>query len=267
MTTGITNPDSLRKDQYKNSSNLSARAELHQKFSSNSTGWHQWVFDQINFPEKGRILEVGSGPGYLWQQNVENIADQQIYLSDISTGMLEEARAALGAFSGFSYAAHDVCNIPFPESFFDIVIANHMLYHVPDIPLALKEIRRVLKHGCCLYAATNGDTHLHEIKAWKSRFFPGQDGSDWSTSVLGFSIENGKDLLRQEFSNIYLIEYPDKLLVDQIQPIIRYIQSYSQLEGNDPRTVHFHDFLQQQIAENGSIQITKESGVFSAVKR
>ena len=267
MINGLTDPNSLRTDQYKDSSNLSARAALHQRYSTNQVGWQFWVFDQFNFPEDSKILEVGSGPGYLWQQNQNRFQTSwDICLSDISIGMLEEARTALGSTLRYRFAVHDTCHIPFLENEFDAVIANHMLYHLPDIPAALKEIKRVLKPNSCLYAATNGQSHLQNIMAWKSQFFPDQEMPEWGTPTLGFSMENGEDLLRQDFSNVHFLEYPDSLLVDQVEPIIRYIRSYTKLEEGDTRTTALRDFLQRQIAENGSIRITTQSGMFIAVK-
>jgi len=267
MMNKLTDPDSLRTDQYINSSNLYARAGLHQRFSINEVGWHIWVFDHFILAEGSKILEVGSGPGSLWQQNLNRIQKSwEISLSDISIGMLEEARTALGSTMCYRLAVHDACNIPFPENEFDAVIANHMLYHIPDIPAALKEIKRVLKPDSCLYATTNGPAHLQEIKAWKSLFFPDQDLPEWGTPTLKFSIENGEDLLNQDFKNIKFIAYPDYLLLDQVEPIIRYIRSYNKLEDSDPRTTALRAYLQKKIKENGSIRITKESGMFVATK-
>jgi SAM-dependent methyltransferase len=268
MAAGSTDSESLKTGQYKDSSNLFARAELHQQFSTNPTGWHDWVFNQFSFPEKSRILELGSGPGYLWQQYQTRLQNSwDILLTDISEGMLQEARSALRDFKNVKFTGVNTCAIPFPEHTFDAVIANHMLYHVPDLPTALKEIKRVLKHNCCLYAATNGRAHLHEIRDWKNQFFPDQGGADWGTITLGFSVENGEDLLQQEFSEIRYIEYPDSLRVDQVEPIIDYIRSYTKLIDADSGTKQLRDFLQNLISENGSIQITKESGVFTAFKR
>ena len=267
MTTGLTDPYFLRNDQYKDSSNLSARADLHQRFSTNQTGWHFWVYNQFDFPQECNILELGCGPGYLWKQNQKRIqTGWDINASDISLGMLEEARVALENQPGFRYTVHDACKIPFHENFFDAVIANHMLYHIPEIPSALEEINRVLKQGCCLYAATNGSAHMQEIKDWKSRFFPNQEDPVWGTETLRFSMENGEDLLQKKFGDICFLEYPDSLLVDQVEPIIRYIRSYTTLEETDPRTKRLRLFLQNQISENGSIQITKDSGMFKAAK-
>lgn len=39
----------------------------------------------------------------------------------------------------------DVCALPFPDKSFDVVIANHVLEHVADDQLAMREIQRVLK--------------------------------------------------------------------------------------------------------------------------
>lgn len=267
MTNGLTDPNFLRTNQYKDSSNLSARAYLHQRFSTNQIGWHYWVFNQFEFPQESKILELGCGPGYLWRENQNRCQSSwEITLSDISIGMLQEAKKSPVSSGVFRYLVHDACVIPFSAGSFDAVIANHMLYHIPDISAALHEIKRVLKPGSCLYAATNGSGHLQEIKDWKSQFYPGREDSAWGTPTLRFSIENGAELLQQEFRNIRFLEYPDTLRVDQVDPIISYIQSYTQIKETDPGTEQLRDYLQNYISENGAIQITKESGMFRAVK-
>ena len=45
----------------------------------------------------------------------------------------------------FAYEIIDAQAIPYGTQRFDIVIANHMLYHVPDRAQAIAEMRRVLK--------------------------------------------------------------------------------------------------------------------------
>jgi SAM-dependent methyltransferase len=39
----------------------------------------------------------------------------------------------------------DITNIPFPEQYFDYIICSHVLGHIPDEALAVKELYRVLK--------------------------------------------------------------------------------------------------------------------------
>lgn len=50
---------------------------------------------------------------------------------------------------GYNYNSHvqnmNVTSIPYPNETFDLVICNHVLEHVPDDLIAMKELRRVLK--------------------------------------------------------------------------------------------------------------------------
>lgn len=41
----------------------------------------------------------------------------------------------------------DLLNLPFEDGFFDLVIANHVMEHIPDDIRAIKEVFRVLKQG------------------------------------------------------------------------------------------------------------------------
>ena len=75
--------------QYRNASNLNARIDLHQRFSTNKYGWQRWIFDQLDLPLQCRILELGCGPGNLWLENLDRIPESwDIVLSDFSAGML-----------------------------------------------------------------------------------------------------------------------------------------------------------------------------------
>ena len=57
-----TERDYLLTQQYRNASNLDARMQLHQRFSTNKYGWHRWVFDQLRLPAKARVLELEARP-------------------------------------------------------------------------------------------------------------------------------------------------------------------------------------------------------------
>ena len=142
------NPDYLHK-QYGDLSNLDARVALHARFSTSPIDWQRWVFDQLALPADARVLELGSGPGWLWRGNVERIpAGWTVTLSDFSPGMVETARAALAdSKPALRFEQIDAQAIPFEDATLDAVIANHMLYHVPDRAAALAEIRRVLVPG------------------------------------------------------------------------------------------------------------------------
>ncbi|MBO0792518.1 MAG: class I SAM-dependent methyltransferase, partial [Ktedonobacteraceae bacterium] len=149
--------------QYQDATNFGARVDLHRRFRVNPYGFHRWVFDHFTLNEGSQVLELGCGPGGLWRSNRQRIpTNWQITLTDFSPGMLQEARALLGE-ERFTYEVADAQALPFADESFDAVIANHMLYHIPDLNRALGEIQRVLKPSGHFYATTFGREHLREL--------------------------------------------------------------------------------------------------------
>ncbi len=57
----------------------------------------------------------------------------------------------------------DSAEISYQAEIFDVIVANHMLYHVSDIDKTLLEIRRVLKNGGRFYASTMGNANMKEL--------------------------------------------------------------------------------------------------------
>ncbi len=261
----ITTDQKLLQEQYCNASNLRARMQLHQRFSTNTYGWHRWVFDHLILPSEAHILELGCGPGTLWLENLDRIPDGwKITLSDFSSGMLEEARQNLrDSGRNFSFELVDAQSIPFVDASFDAVAANHMLYHVPDRAKALSEIRRILRSNGRLYAATNGRNHLRELREFVGRFVP--NPPDYGG--LSFNLENGYAELSRYFPQVTLHRYESTLVVTEAEPIVVYVFSGSTkdfLAGDKLR--EFTDFVKQQIATDGAIRITQDTGLFEAVR-
>jgi ubiquinone/menaquinone biosynthesis C-methylase UbiE len=255
----------LRK-QYQNASNLNDRIQIHVRFSTNRYGWHPWVFDQINLPEHALVLELGCGPGRLWKENLRRIsAGWEIMLTDFSPGMLEEARQNLVGAGRFAFEVADAQALPFDDASFDVVIANHMLYHVPDRPRALAEIRRVLKPAGRFCATTVGETHLRELRDLAVRFDPALVG--WGGSPAhGFRLENGAAQLAPFFDRVALQRYDDALVVTEAEPIVAFVASSDARSLlNGPRRAEFARFVEQELqASGGAIYITKDSGIFEA---
>ncbi len=260
----MTNQFYLLSEQYKDASNLNARIQLHARFGTNKRGWNRWLFDQLKIAPGSRILELGCGPGRLWLSNRDRIADDwQITLSDFSPGMLHEARQNLGHLQHrFSFQVIDAQSIPFDDASLDVVIANHMLYHVPDRPKALAEIRRVLKPDGRLYASTIGDTNLHEIRDLLSRV--DRAYARWQKSNP-FTLESGAEQLAQWFGSITLYRHDNTLVVTEVEPLIDYIlsgQAKAFLVGE--KLQRLRELLEQELAAHKAIYITTDSGLFEA---
>lgn len=142
-------------EQYRTNANLRARIDLHERFSTSPLSYPRWVFDGYAFGEEADVLEVGCGDGNIWRENLGRLpAGWRLTLTDFSPGMVEAARAALG--DSAEYAVADVQELPFADASFDGVIANHMLFHVEDLPRALGEVARVLRSGGLFCATTIG---------------------------------------------------------------------------------------------------------------
>jgi SAM-dependent methyltransferase len=261
----LNDPQYLEK-QYKDSSNLDARIDLHRRFSTNKSGWFRWVFDHFDLPPCCRILELGSGTGLLWLQNLARIpAGWEIHLSDFSAGMLEQTRQNLEKQRPFQFKVIDAQSISFENEYFDAVIANHMLYHVPDRAAALAEIQRVLKPGGHFYAATNGDRHLIEIAELIVKFDAKLDY--WGKVGCSFRIENGMEQLSPWFTGIKLYRYEDALDVTEVAPLMDYILSGWAQNIVAERRGLFKEFLSKEIEIKGGVfHITKDPGLFVCLR-
>jgi len=125
---------------------LSTRIGLHDQYSVNKYGWGNWVFDQYAFHDGMKILELACGTAAIWRGRGDRLPkNSKIVLSDLSPLMVQKARELLSDNFTFSFEQIDIQNIPYGSDSFDTVIANHMLYHVPDKDKALSEVYRVLK--------------------------------------------------------------------------------------------------------------------------
>ena len=73
-----------------------------------------WIFEQCRISPGLRILELGCGDGTLWTDNLSLLPeDISITLSDISSGMLRDARRAIGSSdTRFAFRAFDCRKIP-----------------------------------------------------------------------------------------------------------------------------------------------------------
>ncbi|HEV2661453.1 MAG TPA: class I SAM-dependent methyltransferase [Ktedonobacteraceae bacterium] len=258
----------LLNEQYKDASNLNARIQLHQRFGTSKIDWHHWVFEQFALTAGSRILELGSGPGHLWQKNLDRIPPRcQITLSDFSEGMLQEAKNNLAeSAERFSFQLVDAQSIPFEDASFDVVIANHMLYHVPDHERAFSEIRRVLQPQGRFYAATNGEAHLQEIRELVQRVFSSSSGRKRSES--SFSLENGAAQLAPWFSHVQMRPYDDALVVTEVEPLVAFVLSTrAKRILTEEQVRKLREIVAQELARNGSIAIMKATGLFVACSK
>jgi ubiquinone/menaquinone biosynthesis C-methylase UbiE len=263
-------PNYLRHDQYRDSRHLEARIALHRQFSTGETDWFDWVWQKLALRPGERVLECGCGPGGLWVYNRERIpAGCAITLTDLSPGMVAEAEAALGDLPNFRFEVANIEQLPFADSSFDVVVANHMLYHVPHLDEALAEVKRVLaKDGhfgelsaSRFFCATNGNDHMRELtQLGRSHHVP----LHFRSTELAFRLENGTDLLRPYFSQVERHDYDSHLAVTEVEPLVAYALSYGEARQKiTPEQIEaLRQYVSDTIANQGHFHITKATGLF-----
>lgn len=260
MSHRMLNPQYLRTTQYQNDSQLQKRIEIHRRFGTNSQPLYHWLFGQIHFPPKPHVLEIGCGNGSFWLANAEALPEHiELTLTDLSAGMLADARNRLVDVLPHTALVADAQKLPFDDASFDIVIANYMLYHVPDTRRAIREIRRVLKSSGTLYAATNGVDHMHELLELAP------DYRDDDPVTRQFALENGKEQLAESFANIDRHDFIDHLEITEVQPVIDYLASASDddtLSGMELERIT--TFVEDRIRQNGAFRVHKSTGLFTA---
>lgn len=262
----------LRKSQYQSADNLNARISLHENYSTNPIPWLAWVFHQMEIPEGAAILELGAGNGKLWAQNHEAIAAEwTMLLSDLSVGMLASAREVLRAHRNINFSSCDAQAIPIENESVEIVIANHMLYHLPDVHRAIAEVHRILRPGGKFYAATNGIAHLSELRNWAQEAIDPKKGKVdfhriWADGMSGFSLESGEDSFGIAFDNVQLILYEDDLQIDAVEPILAFVGSSSLYQPSKMELARLKDYLEAKLKTDGLLEVSKKTGLFVAEK-
>lgn len=179
--------------QYADDRNLRARQCL----------WQQQVpfFDVVEWvlglagPSPGMlVLDAGCGNG----QYLRALAAYPVRAAgcDLSIGMLR-ASAHPALFCA------DVVALPVRAGTFDVVLAAHMLYHVPDRRAAVRELRRVLAPGGTCVAVTNGARHLLPLRGLVERA-AGRAAPGWrmEPATRAFTAGNAAAQLAEAFGSV-----------------------------------------------------------------
>lgn len=108
--------------------------------------WVGALKDVLNGGEHLKILDLGTGPGFLALILAE--LGHEVTGLDISEGMLEKARYnARTRNLMIDFCLADAENLPFQDEDFDLVVSKYLLWTLPHPERAVDEWNRVLKPG------------------------------------------------------------------------------------------------------------------------
>jgi SAM-dependent methyltransferase len=255
----------LREHQYKDPANLSARISLHARFARARQPWFPWLAGLVEWPEGGDVLEVGCGAGHLWLNVAPLLPRLRLTLTDLSEGMLAAARETVAPLESMELVATRACDaqaLPFAEGSFDVVVANHMLYHVPDPSRAVAELARVLRPDGVLMAATNGPHHLDVISELS------RQALGWSSLDLvdrRFGASNGAAILSGAFGRVGWHPHPSSMECDDPAAVLAFITSGAAGQQAPERLEALAEAVEARFrASGGVLHISMEAGCFVA---
>ncbi len=163
------------------------------------------------------MLEIGGGQGGFAENLIQELGVNLVGV-DQSEHMVELQRAR-----GVDARVGDAQELDFKDGEFDCVVANWMLYHVPDRPRAFGEIARVLRPGGRFVAITNGVGHLRELGVLIGR--------DRLPSTETFGRENAVAQLEPFFARVERRDVVGEVKLTR-EAAERYIESIHSLSGD-----------------------------------
>jgi ubiquinone/menaquinone biosynthesis C-methylase UbiE len=216
------------------------------------------------------VADVGCGNGFDLRQIVPQGRCRHAIGLDLSAGMLRSLKD-LRQSGGLSLIQADAQRLPLPDGSVDVAMAMHMLYHVPDIPAAIGELRRITKPGGTVLASTNGAAHLAELDQLLGTAVASQLGRPVQPlPALSFTTQSGKAMLSRQFSRVTLRTLDGSLSIPAAQPVVSYIASMRDpILAGISEPLDFDAVLddiagrvEQVIRARGSFRATTHMGVF-----
>ncbi|WP_433892861.1 class I SAM-dependent methyltransferase [Streptomyces sp. CA-111067] len=228
----------------------------------------------------GTVVDVGCGNGTYVHALRHARPDLDVVGMDLSPGMAQQVTGAR--------AVADASRLPLAADSVDALMAMHMLYHLPDVPAALAEMRRVLKPGGCLLVSTNSTADKAELQEiWQAAQArtgqaaskrraghsdgdgerDGGDGGRLSFSA-GFPLESAAAVLGGAFDEVAEHRLPSVIRLDSAEPALRYFASYfPMLRAGPQQLADLAEVLREEVerrlrAGGGELRVHCLTGLF-----
>ena len=111
------------------------------------------ILDSLLINNNSRVLDLGTGSGYLAFPIAESHVDCEVVGLDIVVDALENNRnmAKEEGLDNLTFVSYDGITFPFEDNTFDCIVTRYAIHHFPDIDKGFSEIQRVLKPGGQLF--------------------------------------------------------------------------------------------------------------------
>lgn len=221
-------------EQYRDEGNLNRRIDIHD-YSTAEKGFYPWMLEKLHLKSGMKILEIGCGNAAFWKTIAPSLPEKlEIHLTDYSEGMLESAERTAKEIQEtfpekklkFVFSKKDAEAFSYPDTGFDRIMANHMLYHMKkeSRPSLYRTIQGLLNRNGVFSCSLIGREHNRELHQLLKRFYPQIAIPSESFDI---SLETAEAELQQYFSGIEWWEQNNDLLVPDSELVYNYVVSYS----------------------------------------
>jgi SAM-dependent methyltransferase len=230
----------------------------------------RWRTSMVPWDGTQVVADVGCGNGFDLRQLVPQGRCRHAIGLDLSAGMLRSLESLRGS-GRLSLVQADAERLPLPGESVDVAMAMHMLYHVPDVQAAIRELRRITKPDGTVLASTNSSGSLGAIHDLLDAAISSRLGRPVrAMPALSFTIQTGTALLSRQFSSVSLHMHEVPLSIPTAQPVIAYVGSIREpVLARIGEPLDFDAVLgdiaaqvEQVIQTRGSFRATGRSGVF-----
>ncbi|MFE2590816.1 class I SAM-dependent methyltransferase [Streptomyces anthocyanicus] len=256
----VTDRSRLAGSAYNGDRDLAARQSL-----------YQWQTPRYDLPGivaeqlsgvRGRVVDIGCGNGKFIQRLRDDRPELAVLGLDIAPGILASVPGPV--------AVADATRLPLATASVDAALALHMLYHVPGIPQAVRELSRVVARDGAVIVSTNSDRDKAELddlwqRAAGDVLGIGRGPARISLSAR-FSLEKAPAFLGEEFGRMETIELPGTITVQHPEPVIAHMASYR--AWADQHDVPFEATIERarailvdHIARHGAFEVTCLGGI------
>lgn len=267
-------PQFLNTSSYKNDQALNKRKSIYD-FLVPRIDLTASIISHINLTSVERVLDVGCGAGGLLirlKQEKGLNPRCELYGIDIAEGMLEKARgqSEAGKLSiNFQLASAD--QLPFPDSYFDVIICQHVLYHVADVQKAVEEAYRCLNDGGQYLVTLNSQFSKTKLFALRNMLAKKLKVESLQLQER-FNIENFEPYFKS-FSNLRLVKFEGEIRLENPEPYVDYIDSvrdnYDQTFSDEAwrsALAEVRKVIEDELRTNGVFTDSHLGGLFIATK-
>ncbi len=268
----------LIRQAYMDAEAFAVRQRTHDIYSVPRLDFPRWALSrQHNWRGDEWVLDINPANGTYFEAARELWPQGRYVAADLSYDILKTAyRHPLA--DDIQMIVHETHRLPFANHCFDVILANHMLHHIPHLEATLAELHRILKPGGVLLAATHSQFTMSEFDTLTRRALtllghpPLTHESVYGRFIEGFSLENGAVTLARHFRAVARYEMPSALVFKEARPVIEYLNSSRPArEPALPDRLTWEDFIaimadqiRRLINHFGELTVNKLSGVLLA---